>query len=210
MAIEIEIKLAFEKGFSEPQIKSLETVLKSMGFELGFVEKELVNCYYDTPDFLLNKNKVALRVRCKRTAQGESVFIQTLKTAGESINGLSRRGEWEWPVSENGLDASKLVACEAWPEFIEVETLQIVFETNFTRYQTNIRWRESIIELVVDWGLIVSNDKQEQIHEIELELKQGEQNDLISLSEQLKAQLTLVPSNVSKAERGFKLFHLNS
>ena len=206
MAVEVEVKLAFQEGFIDSQIEGVETVLKNLGYELGFVEKELVNYYYDTPDFLLNKNKVALRIRRKSNDQGGSVFIQTLKTAGQSINGLSQRGEWEWPVAENSLDVSKLDACEAWPEFVELKNLRVVFETNFIRYQTNIHWRGSIIELVVDWGIIVSNDKQEQIHEIELELKQGQEVDLKSLSEQLKKQLPLMPSDISKAERGFKLF----
>lgn len=209
MATEIEMKLAFETDFKEPQIKALESVLQALGCEYAVSKKELENAYFDTHDFLLNKNKVALRIRKKINDQGKVIFIQTFKTAGQSVNGLSQRGEWEWVLSENKLNLSELQQCEAWPSSIETENLLKVFETNFTRFQADIHWHNSSIELVLDWGLIISNGKQDKIHEIELELKKGNQDDLKSLSEALKKHLPLISSDISKAERGFNLFKSN-
>lgn len=206
MATEIEIKLAFEKGFNEPQIKALESVLKRLACDYLISKKELENAYFDTPEFLLNKHKVALRIRKKMNDHGSAMFIQTFKTAGYSVNGLSQRGEWEWVLPENSLNLDELQQCEAWPKEISLDSLVAVFETNFTRYLANINWGESTVELALDWGHIISGGKQEKIHEIELELKRGNQDDLKSLSEQLKKYLPLFASDTSKAERGFKLF----
>ena len=206
MATEIEMKLAFETDFKEPQIKALESVLQALGCEYAVSKKNLENAYFDTPDFLLNQHKVALRIRQKINDQGDNVFIQTFKTAGQSVNGLSQRGEWEWTLPENSLNLNELQQCEAWPKTIGLASLVAVFETNFTRYLANINWGESTVELVLDWGHIISGGKQEKIHEIELELKTGNQEDLRSLSEQLKKYLSLLACDTSKAERGFKLF----
>jgi len=206
MATEIEIKLAFEKGSSEPQIKSFETVLKSFGSDYFFSKKDLENVYFDTAELLLNKNKVALRIRRKLTAQGQAHFIQTLKTAGKSEDGLSLRGEWEWALAQDELDLDKLVTCEGWPAKVNGRSLQRAFETNFTRFACELTWGKSLIELVLDWGNILSNGKSERIHEIELELKQGETADLLALSQYLQEALPVRPLDISKAERGFNLF----
>jgi inorganic triphosphatase YgiF len=66
---------------------------------------ELRNIYFDTPDFILNRQRMALRVR-----QKGSRFIQTLKTQGEFIDGGHRRMEWEWPLATAELDLSLLAA----------------------------------------------------------------------------------------------------
>ena len=160
------MKLAFEPDFNEPQIKPLESVLILLGSEYSFSKKELENAYFDTSDFLLNKHRVALRIRRKLNEQGDAIFIQTFKTAGQSEDGLSRRGEWEWVLSEKKLNLNELQHCEAWPGVIGTENLVKVFETNFTRFQADIHWQNSSIELALDWGLIIAKGKQEKIHEI--------------------------------------------
>ena len=38
------------------------------------------------------------------SAKKQGRFIQTLKTRGQSRNGLSQRGEWEWPLEADQLD----------------------------------------------------------------------------------------------------------
>ncbi|WP_215201240.1 CYTH domain-containing protein, partial [Escherichia coli] len=49
------------------------------------------NQYYDTPGRELARAKVALRMR----RDGEQ-YIQTLKSRGQSVAGLSERNEWDW------------------------------------------------------------------------------------------------------------------
>lgn len=209
MAAEVEIKLAFEPEYKQPQINALEHVLKELNFNSGLSSKLLENAYFDTADFQLNKHKVALRIRKKMNEQGLPIYIQTFKTAGSSENGLSKRGEWEWSLPSNILNLSVLKNHEAWPESIAIEKLVKVFETNFTRYSAELKWKESTIEVVLDWGLILSNGCQEQIHEIEIELLEGSAEDLICFSERLKSRLNVSPLDISKAERGFSLFQQN-
>lgn len=206
MATEVEIKLAFDECITGPQLENLVLVLSALNCRPHYVEKELKNAYFDTPDFHLNKHKVALRVRQFLNEKSEPVFIQTFKTAGQSVNGLSQRGEWEWELPENALNLSHLDECEAWPKDIDTNNLVTVFETNFTRYVFDIDWGDSAIELVLDQGSILSNSKVEQIHEIELELKQGKQHELTTLADALMEKLPLNTSDKSKAERGFQLF----
>lgn len=206
MSIEIEIKLAFNDSVSASMLEVLESILKRLECNTQYSKKELKNTYFDTPNFSLNNNKVALRIRQYTTSQGVKVFIQTFKTAGRSVNGLSQRGEWEWELPENALNLSHLDECEAWPKDIDTDNLVTVFETNFTRYVFDIDWGDSAIELVLDQGSILSNSKVEQIHEIELELKQGNQLELSSLADALMEKLPLNTSDKSKAERGFQLF----
>ena len=206
MATEIEMKLSFTEAQSEPCLDALAEVLAGEDLNVGFTESRLENAYFDTPDFALNAHKIALRIRRKAYEESQVQYIQTLKTAGRSEHGLSRRGEWEWTLAEPSLDLEKLTACEAWPEQFNGDSLVNIFETNFTRYACLLTWGKSLIELVLDWGDIVSNGITEPLHEIELELKRGETKDLLALSEKLMQALPVRPLDLSKAERGFNLF----
>ena len=206
MATEIEMKLSFTEAQSEPCLDALAEVLAGESLNVTFKESRLENAYFDTPDFALNAHKIALRIRRKTSEQDRVQYIQTLKTAGRSENGLSQRGEWEWTLSQPGLDLMQLQACDAWPEQLSGDSLVKIFETNFTRYACLLTWGKSLIELVLDWGEIVSNGATEPLHEIELELKQGETKDLLALSERLMQVLPVRPLDLSKAERGFNLF----
>ena len=206
VAIEVEIKLAFKAGLMCSQIHDLEQVLRGLECGAAYSKKQLQNAYFDTPDFSLHQHKVALRIRQFLNGQGEPVYIQTFKTAGQSVNGLSQRGEWEWYLSQNTLDLLLLKQCEGWPAQLNTENLVTVFETNFERFIFELQWGNSVIELVLDWGAIISNQHQEKIHEIELELKNGHQSDLTSLAQLLLEKLPIETSDISKAERGVNLF----
>lgn len=70
----------------------------------------LTQSIVNTPERDLAKAKVALRLR----RDGEDV-IQTLKTRGESVAGLSVRNEYDWHLPKAKLDDQKLDG-ECWPE----------------------------------------------------------------------------------------------
>lgn len=206
MATEIEMKLAFETDVSAPAIEPLLLALKHLSLDLTLQQAFLENSYFDTPDFQLNQSKVALRIRRKTGLNTSPAYIQTFKTAGQSQDGLSQRGEWEWPLPEKKLDCGVLNNNQFWPRHVKAEKLVTVFETNFTRYSADIHWQGSLIELVLDFGEIISNGKSEAIHEIELELKGGSKEALINLSEHLRSTLPIKTFDTSKAQRGFQLF----
>jgi inorganic triphosphatase YgiF len=69
-----------------------------------------MNQYFDTPERDLAQAKVALRLR----KDGDEV-IQTLKTRGQSVAGLSVRNEYDWKLPKAKLDVKKLDG-ECWPE----------------------------------------------------------------------------------------------
>src|SRR5690606_27081715 len=69
----------------------------------GWRRVELYNQYYDTASRDLAHARVALRLR----RDGEQ-FIQTLKSRGQSVAGLSERNEWDWYLQRPELDPALL------------------------------------------------------------------------------------------------------
>jgi len=177
----------------------------------GWERRELFNQYYDTPTRDLAQAKVALRLR----RDGEE-FIQTLKTRGQSIAGLSERNEWDWHLPQAELDPSKLDE-QCWPEALaelDKKTLQPIFTTDFVRERAEIAWGRGkskvVIEAALDLGKVIAGDKEEELCELELELRQGEPEALLELAAELAADLALMPCDISKAERGYRLFDPHS
>ena len=68
---------------------------------------------------------------------------------------------------------------------------------------------EDIIELALDSGEICTTPKSPSlvINEIEIELVSGNEMSLFELAKKLNVIISMTPSNVSKAARGYTLFH---
>ncbi|MBU0806547.1 MAG: CYTH domain-containing protein [Gammaproteobacteria bacterium] len=177
----------------------------------GWEQRELFNQYFDTPERDLAAAKVALRVR----RDGEQ-FIQTLKTRGQSVAGLSERNEWDWNLAKAKLDLKKLDD-SCWPAALaELDKKQLVpiFTTDFIREKAEIAWGRGkakvVIEAALDLGKVIAGEGEEEICELELELRQGEPDALLELAAELAADLALMPCDISKAERGYRLFDASS
>lgn len=173
----------------------------------GWETRELFNQYYDTPQRDLAAARVALRLR----RDGEQ-FIQTLKTRGQSVAGLSERNEWDWYLKKAKLD-TKLLGDECWPASLaelDKKSLQPIFTTDFVREKAEIAWgrgkAKTVIEAALDLGKVLAGEGEEEICELELELRQGEPAALLELACELAADLPLMPCDISKAERGYRLF----
>ncbi|WP_251977133.1 CYTH domain-containing protein [Salinicola avicenniae] len=207
MSDEIELKLALAPQApaqiaEHPLLRSLESRTTPLG-----------NQYYDTPEGALQANRVALRVR----RLGER-RVQTLKSAAQSQGGLSTRGEWEWPIDDvernaAGLDVKGLHEL-AHPALaaIDLERLAPVFATDFERRTWRYRQGDSDIEIALDQGEIIVGETRLPICELELELKQGQPEQLWMLAEALcgtassasneeTVALPARPANHSKASR---------
>lgn len=197
MPKEIELKMVVAPAMIKSALPGL---LKKLGAK-QVKEAWLVNTYFDTNELLLNKARIALRIR-----QKEGLFIQTLKTKGGSVGGVSHRGEWEWSLQENKLDLSLLHEGQ-WPSEIPVEELAAVFETNFKRISAIIECRGSIIELAVDEGYISSGGAKTPLAEIELELMEGGVDALFEVASVIAKTMPVMLADVSKAERGYRLKH---
>ena len=173
--------------------------------------RELLNRYYDTTDFALANGQVALRIR----RDGEQ-FIQTLKSKGASVAGLSERNEWDWYLKSNRLVLSHLND-SCWPESLrelDKKQLKAVFSTDFKRQFAELSWQRdgvaTVVEVALDQGVVSAGKQQEDICEIELELRAGDPAALFELALELAADTALMPCDISKAERGYRLFDANS
>ncbi|MCY1197343.1 CYTH domain protein [compost metagenome] len=177
----------------------------------GWERRELFNQYFDTPDRDLARARVALRLR----RDGEQ-FIQTLKTRGQSVAGLSERNEWDWYLDKARLDPKKLTD-DCWPASLaelDKKQLKPIFTTDFHRERAEIAWGRGkakvVIEAALDQGKVIAGKQEEDICELELELRQGEPEALLELAAELAADLPLMPCDISKAERGYRLYDANS
>ena len=101
MAIETEIKL--QTTLEGLQALRQSTVVAKLQKDTAWQTKQLNNQYFDTPDCRLAHSAVALRIR-----QDGQQLIQTLKTRGQSVAGLAARNEWEWPLTSEQLDLTRL------------------------------------------------------------------------------------------------------
>lgn len=172
----------------------------------GWARHELSNQYFDTSERDLAQAKVALRLR----RDGETL-IQTLKTRGQSVAGLSERNEFDWPLEKAKLDLKKLDD-SCWPAALaalDKKTIKPVFTTDFVREKAEIAWGRGkakvVLEAALDLGKVTVGKQSEEICELELELREGDPAGLLELAYELAATLPLMPCDISKAERGYRL-----
>lgn len=208
MALETEIKLLVPRS-AISRVQQLPELLVAKVLQTA----SLYNWYFDTPDLRLSADKAALRIR----KQGDA-YIQTFKTKGKSLNGLSQRGEWEWEIRKPELNIDLLAEADyplaqqyaGWAVGFEV-----IFSTHFDRTVWVMEWpgSETVIEVALDLGEVSYTSLQgtkytEDICELELELKSGAVEHLIAASSIFTEAIPeIMPSNISKAERGYQLFH---
>ena len=200
MATEIELKL----DISAELIPLLTNHPLLAGIEPSVALLE--NIYYDTDDQQLKIHKMGLRTRF----DGNN-WQQTLKSAGQTVDGLHVRDEWETPIDNDQLMLEKLVSAGANDrtlQWLDKLTLKPAFITRFERQcwlLTGNNLGTDRVELVLDQGEVLAGDQTSPLCEIELELKQGDVGTLQKVYRQLQAAMTLTPSDISKASRGYEL-----
>lgn len=171
----------------------------------------LYNQYFDTPARDLAAAKVALRLR----RDGDQ-YIQTLKSRGQSVAGLSERNEWDWHLEQDALDLT-LLDDSCWPAALaelDKSLLQPVFTTDFERTKALLTWEREgepvEVEAALDQGMVLAGEAEEPICELELEVRQGPAVALLELALSLTRDQPLMPCDISKAERGYRLFDASS
>lgn len=207
MSQEIELKLALPRR-ALPALRRHPLVAGA--HKLGNAVT-LDNTYFDTPTLQLKARKVALRTR----RQGR-VLLQTVKCAAISSGGLSQRPEWEQPFTGE-FDFSAIDQPEAARLLARHrDALVPVFTTRFRRETRRYSPRPEVsILLMIDAGEVTlrtpdGSERSAPICELELELEAGKPIDLVELAASLAQDLPLMPADVSKAERGYRLFLDNS
>ena len=194
----MEIELKFQ--LPESKKKSvLQTLNKHKAQKIHLQAK-----YYDTPDRLLAKNHVAIRLR----QEGDG-WVQTFKAA--SKNHLQRieedivLGKCE---QEPELDLSHYQHNQTVQNVLrnilgnEPADLQLQFQTDVQRTYHVFEFNHSQIEVCLDDGEIRTGKDQAKICEVEFELKQGSAQDLIEFAQTWVDKYQLWLDVRSKAERG--------
>ena len=171
--------------------------------------QRLLNTYFDTPALDLKQRRMAVRERLA----GELLLL-TVKTAGQSENGLSRRQEWEAPTTPGALNFAALVDdTELAATLIAFRAdLKPLFRTDFERHSWVLTHASASIEVALDQGHITvpGTALSEDILELELELLSGPDDALHALAQALRETpsgvISLTPSDLSKAQRGLALY----
>ena len=200
--METELKLSL----SAPDLPRLLThPLLATGVDM----QRLLNTYFDTPELALQQRRMAVRERLA----GDQ-WLLTVKTAGQSQNGLSRRQEWEGPTTPGALQFDTLVDDAALAQDLMTlrPNLRALFCTDFERQRWVIAHAGAKIEVALDQGRIhvPGTDLNDPLLELELELLSGPESALMALAEVLRqtpqGPVTLAPSDASKAQRGMALW----
>lgn len=170
------------------------------------VRQRLVNTYYDTSDHQLRQNRMAVRER----RAGRRLLL-TVKTAGTTVGGLSRRGEWEAPTRAGEFDFAALVddtELAAWLAQRRAD-LRPVFRTDFQRHAWTVRHGGATVEIALDEGEICTGTAGRPVAhpllELELELLDGPPDALHQTARALLSAAPLFPCATSKAERAYAL-----
>jgi triphosphatase len=197
---EVELKLRIPPD-ALPRLMN-HRLLRRLGKD-GPVQKRMVSTYFDTPDFRLMREQVALRVR--KIGQRH---IQTVKCPATIENGINSRNEWEREVTADRpnvkgvgnkrvrklLTAGK-VRHHLAPQFI----------TDVKRATWPLKLRDAQVELAVDVGEIKSSNGSVPVCEAEFELKSGSIDGVYALAQELHKSIPFTIEPLSKAERGFAL-----
>jgi inorganic triphosphatase YgiF len=193
--VEIEIKLAL----AEREVARFKRhpLLKGLKPE----RRRLYSLYFDSPDWELQRRRVALRLR--RVGYH---WVQTVKAEAETTGALTRRPEWEVQVTGNRPDLAVLPeeARDLIPTGSE-QRLAPAFETEFTRTAWQLHRGGGEIEVALDQGAIRAGDQAWPISEVEMELKSGEVGALFDLADAFLADLPFQLEPRSKAYRGYQL-----
>lgn len=198
MAQEIELKFIVEKD----SVDALRQHLQTLSGE-HHEPVQLLNIYYETPDNWLRRHDMGLRIR---GANGR--YEMTMKIAGRVVGGLYQRPEYNIDISQPELELERFPA-EVWPNGELPSTLatevQPLFSTDFWREKWLVTEGKSRIEIALDLGEVKAGEYQEPICELELELLEGETNDVLKLARKLVSQSGLRQGSLSKAARGYHL-----
>ena len=195
---EIELKLLAPQG-GLAKLREMPFIVQHARSRGVFRRLETV--YYDTPERLLFRHGVSLRVR-----RNGNHFIQTLKLPSGIGQPLTRR-QWEAPVDGVAPDLAQLPMDEVGDpvKSLTNDALVPVFTTKVRRHARQLDLPDASVEIVFDEGTIEAGERQEALSEIELELKSGNADVLFDLGTRLLDAAPLQLGTRSKAERGYTL-----
>lgn len=213
---EIEIKLSCPENFNDIFAKNLSN------FEI--IKNEQLNClntYFDTKNFALKQQKIALRFRkIQNIKSNKNNYFLTIKSSNLIANqsGLSNRKEFNLELFNDNINLQNYndFLSKYIPNYSQIiPQLKAIFNTNFLRNTYLINYENLQIEIAIDNGKIYSDlitAKTYEISEIEMEIIKGNNIDLLNkfadnlINYFALQNIILTPLNDSKAKRGYSLF----
>lgn len=159
--------------------------------------------YYDTEEKFYQKHKIAYRVR-----QENNCFVATYKSGKVNTQGVFERVEINKKVTKLTPDINVFAEDKNIWSLIKTtkdkKFLPIVI-TDFVRECIELTWLDSKLEVALDLGFVQGRENKAPICEVEIELKQGKIEDLLSLKDELIKKFGLQISAISKYKKGLIL-----
>jgi inorganic triphosphatase YgiF len=158
--------------------------------------------YFDTRDGALRRAGYSLRVR-----RADGRHVQTVKHKPASAAGLFVRREWEADIAGAVIDGEALAKTpiKRLLDGGAAGPLTSRIRSSFQRTTWLVAHRGSLIEIVLDEGVVASGRDKAPLCELELELKQGKRRALFALAGEIGGAVPLRLGVLSKAERGYAL-----
>jgi len=193
--LEIELKLQFPPGSrtaieASPALAAVEPR-----------QHHLVTTYFDTPENLLDRTGLTLRVR-----QSGDRRTQTVKSQASERGVAANRREWEWRISQDEPDVGRLEKIRALAMIATAikDRLQPVFVTDILRTTRLLHLEgNTVAEVAIDEGSIQAGLAREQVNELELELKSGHIEPVYRLAAELQVVAPLwISSEIKRRVAG--------
>ncbi len=200
----------FELKFEIPQgsLQRVATALKD-----GQTLRERLQArYFDTEDGALAQNGLVVRVRKEgrrwvQTAKGPT--SGPLERLEHNVN-LPRQAKGASPEVDLGRHAGTPVG-NAIAKALNLKpgedfpVLLPLYETDIQRVTRVVAVNGSLVEIALDQGRIVSENKSLPICELEVELKEGQPEHAVALARQWCADYNLSLSSITKSMKGQRL-----
>lgn len=207
--MEVELKYSIKNSNDISKIFDDEFI-KSITEDETYEEIPMKAVYFDTVDRKLLSKKIAFRTRSEGSKQ-----VATLKWGGGSKAGLHIREEINVPIlDEKYLNDPKLEVFRGSDidEILNVvdidDKLVSVIVMDFLRKQVRIDNGETICELSIDEGKILSGNNSLEICELEIELYSGKEEGITDIGRYLKENYSIIEEDKSKFQRGLELIYV--
>ncbi|MBQ7416008.1 MAG: CYTH domain-containing protein [Oscillospiraceae bacterium] len=189
MGIEFELKFSAEAE-QQAAIKA--------AYPLAYRTTEMETTYYDTADGKLSQRRITLRRRMEN-----DISVCTVKTP---VSGYGR-GEWECQCGDIETGILKLCELGAPRELLllTAEGVVPVCGAKFTRLSAAVQHNGAVLELALDRGILMGGGRQENLCEVEVELKSGEPDEAVDFGGALAQRFSLKPQSTSKFRRALAL-----
>ena len=176
----------------ELKYRADEWQMATLRSEYGpFHEITMETTYYDTPERAMGAKRETLR---RRYENGAAVYaLKTFLPDGS-------HGEWECEASSLEEALEKLAALGA-PGLPRAEELGPICGAAFKRSCALLPLEGGTVELALDEGILTGSGKELTLREVELELKEGPDEVLLTFGPQFAAHFGLEEEPLSKFAR---------